>query len=221
MKPLAILALLVSTALGSAPILTLPTLKTAKGAEYSDVKVTEKLVDGVKIVHSAGVARISYKELPLEVQQALGGFDELEVKAAMADAEASKRERIATAKRQHADDRLDFHTWEPYSSEIAKLKQNVTDPERYEKLKSDLAIIQDTCRPLLESGVERSDIIFWVKATYEGKIAKGMPGALLLLAWGQPSSSSKNSSGVQHWHWRDAFVTVDSDGFVDYYSINR
>lgn len=221
MKPLAILALLLGTALGAAPILTLPTLKTAKGTEYSDVKVTEKLVDGVKIVHSAGIAKIIYTELPLDVQQALGGFSEQEVKAAKATAEAAKQESIASAKRQRADERLEFHTWEPYSSEIAKLKQNVTDPERYEKLKSDLAIIQDTCRPLLESGVERSDIIFWVKAVSENKIAKGMPGALVLLAWGQPSSSSKNSNGVQHWHWENSYVSLDSDGFVDYYSINR
>lgn len=210
-----------STLLAAEPLLSLPTLKTIKGMEYTDVKVTQKQPDGIRITHANGIARIIYTDLPANVVEQLGGFDEAEAKAAMATAEAAKQQSIVAAKRLLADERLDFHTWEPYSSEIARLKQNVTDPERYEKLKADLAIIQDTCRPLLEAGVERSDVIFWVKAVAEGKIAKGMPAALVLLAWGNPSSSSRNSSGTRSWHWRDAFVSIDADGFVDYYNISR
>lgn len=71
------------------------TLVTTKGKTYNKVKIKQVTPSGISISHEAGAATIPYENLPKEIQEQLGGFDEEEAKKHKErDTEAQRAQEI-------------------------------------------------------------------------------------------------------------------------------
>ncbi|MBL9115111.1 MAG: hypothetical protein JNJ83_08885 [Verrucomicrobiaceae bacterium] len=85
-----LLAMVLHLAHGQVP-LSVPALKDAKGSELKNVVITEAGPDGIKFVHSAGVGKLAWDQVPAELRQKLGWSE-----SKAADLETLKK-RISTA----------------------------------------------------------------------------------------------------------------------------
>ena len=89
----------------SASIAFADDFKTIDGKEYKNVTVKRVEPDGIVITHSAGVARIPFKELPKDVQERLG-YHAAEIETAQAaarDAEEKRIEEQGAAEQERAE----------------------------------------------------------------------------------------------------------------------
>lgn len=89
----------------SASIALADDFKTIDGKEYKNVTVKRVEPDGIVITHSAGVARIPFKELPKDVQERLG-YHAAEIETAPAaarDAEEKQIEEQRAAEQERAE----------------------------------------------------------------------------------------------------------------------
>ena len=199
----------------------LPSLKLLNGTEYTNIVVLEKLPDGIKISHENGVAKIKAEQLPENVVKLLGGFDRDAIEQfRTAEAVVNKMQAVDEQKRLEAE-KQDAAIWEPYTSQIATLRQNVPSGQEvyFQQLKDTLAALQTTCRPLLESKkVKPATVAQWCTLVSQSQICKGMPADLVLLTWGRPKEERMNSDGEREWKWPRTHVTINGEGFVEFWS---
>src|SRR3954469_23745030 len=78
---------------------TIPLLRTTKGTEYKNARVSEVEADGITIFHAGGVAKILFREMPDEMRRKYG----YEPKAAAAAERAETAEQEQLAKRARID----------------------------------------------------------------------------------------------------------------------
>jgi hypothetical protein len=97
----ATLAILVAL---SASIALADDFKTVDGKEYKNVKVSRVEPDGIVITHSAGVAKIPFKQLPKEMQERVG-YDQAKIEAAEAAARAAETAARAAEEKRIEDQR--------------------------------------------------------------------------------------------------------------------
>jgi hypothetical protein len=71
--------------------------KTIDGKEYKNAKVNRVEPDGIVITHSAGVAKIPFRELPKDVQERFG-YDSAKIEGERAAARAGEEKRIEKQK---------------------------------------------------------------------------------------------------------------------------
>lgn len=89
MKALLLAVLVVGTAFANGD--TYPTLKTLKGVEFRNVRVSEIEPDGITVFHAGGVAKIPFRELPEELRKKYGFDAKRAAQAEVADAQEQAR----------------------------------------------------------------------------------------------------------------------------------
>jgi TPR repeat protein len=98
------------------------TLILKNGKEYRDAVLSEKLDDGVKIIHQQGVATIPAELLPDSIVKKLGGFDASKMKLARVKAELVEVEKKAGSGDLNALWKLGklYHDGESIPKDVAK-----------------------------------------------------------------------------------------------------
>ena len=99
---------------------TYPLLKTTKGVEFKNARVTEVEADGITIFHAGGVAKVMFRELSADLQKKYG----YDPKRAAAAERADAAEQAALARKARID------------AEIARRLQRERDEETAEAMRA-------------------------------------------------------------------------------------
>lgn len=185
----------------AADLLKLPELKTKSAKSFTNVTITQKLPDGIKIMHDSGMAKIEVEELPDELKAQLGGFDEAALNTFRESQKNEQQKQLAVSKLAKAKSALDRSVYEPLPSLIEKLAADApyeSDKRRLAFLRRALEKMQTVCQPLLDSEkIQHSEAQKWVQAVIDGTVTKGMPMDLVVLSKGEPNSINRTSGVVK------------------------
>jgi hypothetical protein len=200
MKRLSLLAVFLSLAVS----VRADSFTTLDGDSYTNCTVKRVEPDGIVITDSDGVHKLKFKNLPPDIGKKYG-FDS--VKAA-AWQEKNKQSEISSQKeavenqqnqlKHLADQQTEFDTWEPFSTTVKNGNSwgymNASETESF------LSTLKKIFTPLIEDGTtDRSTVHEWVSAIWNHEIQNGMPAIAVKLSWGDPSSTSNDSSGWEMW----------------------
>lgn len=118
-------------------------------------------------------------------------------------AEAAEKARAAEmARKELAEKQAYQEKWAPLINATAYWIGR--EPVRTRDLTSEqarewLGIAQEATVALREAGVSEEKIRFLMETAEERKIVVGMPVSYVVLAWGVPRDTNRNSLGDQHW----------------------
>lgn len=226
MKGFPLLFVIAITLTAAEPV-KLASLTTIGGSTYQDVTITDKLTDGIKIMHASGFAKIPAEQLPPEIVTQLGGFDAAAIekfrKEEAAKAESRKRSYLDQKQAEAAEKAM----WEPLPTMIAKLAANTTTPEikqRLEFYRLMLKALQSEARPLLDQGaMTPENAKEWVRAALKGEPSEGMSLNLVIGICGTPADISRSNGLVRTVIFRYAdrssiYAYFDKDGYLDSWS---
>ena len=183
------------------------TLTTKSGRTYTAVTVREKTKSGIKIFHESGPATIPFEELPDDVAEGLGGFDE---NAAQAERKAMAARENALFENERRVAQLQQANENRFASVLALIRK-YESLKRYQK-KEDRELgeakfpVYQQLYEYLKQFPDESDATInrWVDAVEGGSIVVNMPTTLAIMSWGNPHKINSSSHGADQWIYRRA-----------------
>lgn len=182
-------------------------LETKSGKVYSGVTVREKTAASIKIFHSAGAATIPFEELPEDVVEALGGFDEGEAAKERAKQEEARKaayERDRMAARAEANKQERFGTLLEMIKKYKALGESMQKGDRDRAAK--MLPIYEGLYEIMQRYPSESNatVVSWTDAVLNNKVLVGMPQELVILSWGKPHKINQDSNFPDQWIYRRA-----------------
>lgn len=193
---------------------------TSDGTEYTSVTVMEVEPDRLTLMHSSGVVKVEFKDLPEDIQKKYG-YEPEKASQHIQEREAQELQKQKLAAQRHAKESV----FNIFTKEIETLKRgNYTDEvkARVKVLESKLQACRKTFAAYSNMSLDRQKKL--CELVYEGKIAIGMPVTLVYAAWGSPRDVDKSisASGTRRSLWyrksgyESTLVSIDESGHVSY-----
>ena len=95
MKNIFCVILFLSLPMSAAPPTEYKMLTLTNGKKYESVTIREIELDGIRIMHAGGMAKIPYEKLTEETQKELGGFDPEKAKKTRAERKIAEAKNLA------------------------------------------------------------------------------------------------------------------------------